>query len=245
MAAEEISEIFTPNGGKGVLRKMERKNKILITVFVLVLVAVGGYFLFQKMEPGFGVRTSERVLAESTDALDSPDSLDPLDSPDVVDRSEPVVSVTDSTNYKSENFRVGKVALGGEAEFFVDAENSEPLAITSIRGETFTEKDKKEVKLVVSWQTNVLAKSEISYSKGVGQQAKKITEEDYGLNHSVIISGLDQASTYVYVIDSSDRFGNTIVSDPHAVYTGSRTVSLFDLIANAIGSVFGWAAPSP
>jgi hypothetical protein len=81
----------------------------------------------------------------------------------------------------------------------------------------------------------------VSYSKGVGQAKKSISEDDYSLNHSVIIPGLDQASTYVYEITSSDRFGNEIVSESHAVYTGSRTVSLFDLIANAVGEVFGWA----
>lgn len=236
MAEGETSEIFTPNGGGGFLRKIGRKNKIFITVFILVFLGAGGYFLLQKMGVGFGPETPETAPTESAEFLDL--------SNDAVDPGESVVPLTDPTNYKSENFRVGEVALGGEAEFFLDADNSESLAITSIRGETFTEKDKKEVKLVVSWQTNVLAKSEISYSKGVGQQAKKVSEEDYSLNHSVIISGLDQASTYVYVISSTDRFGNTVMSDPHAVYTGSRTVSLFDLIANAIGSVFGWAVPS-
>ena len=66
-------------------------------------------------------------------------------------------------------------------------------------------------------------------------------EEDFGLNHSMTISGLDQASTYVYALNSHDRFGNEVTSEQHAVYTGSKTLSLFDLIADAMGDVFGWA----
>ena len=145
------------------------------------------------------------------------------------------------TNYQSENFRVGDIAIGGEAEFLLFEDNPAPLEVSAIRGESFTEKNKQEVKLVVSWRTNKLAKSSVSYSKGIGQAKKSIDEEDYSLNHSVIIPGLDQASTYIYEIVVGDRFGNEITSESHAVYTGSRTVSLFDLIANAVGEVFGWA----
>ena len=100
------------------------------------------------------------------------------------------------------------------------------------------------MKLVLSWKTNKLAKSEVAYSKGVGQAKKVVNEDDYSLNHSLIIPGLDQASIYVYTIVAQDRFGNEITSDSHAVYTGSRTVSLFDLIADAVGEVFGWAVSS-
>ena len=93
----------------------------------------------------------------------------------------------------------------------------------------------------MTWQTNKLSQAEIEYAKGSGQTPKVAREEGFGISHSIIIPGLDQASTYVYVIKSEDRFGNAVSSEQHAVYTGSKTVSLFDLIADAVGEVFGWA----
>ncbi|NTW30978.1 MAG: hypothetical protein HGA33_06880, partial [Candidatus Moranbacteria bacterium] len=81
----------------------------------------------------------------------------------------------------------------------------------------------------------------ISYGKGVGQAEAVIEETEYGTNHSVIIPDVTPASTYVYVISVMDKWGGSAQSDPYAVYTGAKTVSLFELIAGAVGEVFGWA----
>lgn len=147
----------------------------------------------------------------------------------------------DDANYVSENFKAGEIVIGGELQFLVDESEVGALTVENIRGEAFTEKNKQEVKLVVTWTTNKLAQASVRYSKGIGQTERAVDEGDYSYNHSVIISGLDPASTYLYTIDASDRFGNRVKSEPHAVFTGARTVSLFDLIAGAIGEVFGWA----
>ncbi len=120
-------------------------------------------------------------------------------------------------------------------------EGIEPLTLEGIRGEAFTEKNKQEVKLVISWKTNKLSQAEIAYAKGIGQTPTIVTEDDYSYNHSMIITGLDPASTYLYTVKALDRFGNVATSEPYAVFTGARSVSLFDLIAGAIGDVFGWA----
>lgn len=201
----------------------------------LILLAFVAYFVLQRM------------------LYPVPESGTPsLSAPAVPEKSEPSNRETDTgaiplfgdANYQSENFRVGDIAIGGEAEFLLAEDTPEPLEISAIRGETFIEKNKPEVKLVLNWTTNKLARSEVAYSTGAGQAKKTASEEDYSLNHSLIIPGLEQASTYVYAITAQDRFGNVIVSNAYAVYTGSRTVSLFDLIAGAIGDVFGWAVSS-
>lgn len=161
--------------------------------------------------------------------------------PALAPETETLSLLDDNANYESENFKAGEIVIGGELQFLVDEDEVGALTVENIRGEAFTEKNKQEVKLVVTWTTNKLALASVRYSKGIGQTERAVDEEDYSYNHSVIISGLDPASTYLYTIDASDRYGNRVKSEPHAVFTGARTVSLFDLIAGAIGEVFGWA----
>lgn len=149
-----------------------------------------------------------------------------------------------TANFESEHFRVGDIAIGGEAEFLLTEDTPDPLTISDIRGEAFTEKNKPEVKLIITWKTNKLAKSDIFYSKGIRQSPKVVSETGYTTNHNLILPGLDQSTTYLYTIVSRDRFGNEVISDQHAIYTGTKTVSLFDLISGAVTDVFGWAVPT-
>lgn len=234
MAEGEESGIFVSQKPTSFFGKILEKKFLLIFIFGLILLGVGGYIFFRQKNNN--TQTTETPSSTQNETQGSLLSL----SDNALSEND-TEAVATNAEYQSENFRVGDIAIGGEAQFLMNEDTPEPLAITSIRGEAFTEKNKQEVKLVVSWRTNKLAKSTVAYSKGVGQTQKTIEEEDYSLNHSAIIPGLDQASTYVYEIRSSDRFGGTSTSESHAVYTGSRTVSLFDLIANAVSEVFGWA----
>jgi hypothetical protein len=241
MQEEEKSDIFSLEKEQGIFGKISRKNKWIVLISALVLLAVGGYF-FSQWSMSIG---SQKDGAPSRAADPSQSQPKKYTAPQTEDKSITTsVPLFGSANYQSENFRVGDIAIGGEAEFLLTEDTPEPLEISAIRGEAFVEKNKQEVKLVLSWKTNKLAKSQVVYSKGVGQAQKNADEEDYSLNHSLIIPGLDQASTYIYMITSQDRFGNSISSDSYAVYTGSRTVSLFDLIASAVGDIFGWAISS-
>lgn len=173
----------------------------------------------------------------STPVAETPVATPPALAPDTGTLALP----DDNANYESENFKAGEIVIGGELQFLVDEDEVGALMVENIRGEAFTEKNKQEVKLVVTWTTNKLSQAAVKYSKGIGQTERGVDETDYSYNHSVIISGLDPASTYLYTIDATDRYGNRVKSEPHAVFTGARTVSLFDLIAGAIGEVFGWA----
>lgn len=238
MAEGEKIDGFVSEKGQGIFGKMGRRGKTALVFFVLALLGLGGYFFIQRMISRGGQETelSSQTAAPQPGKTPSPQTA-----------SAPTLEPTPlfgDANYQSENFRVGDIAIGGEAEFLLTEDTPDPIVISSVRGEAFTEKNKPEVKLVLSWKTNKLAKSQIAYSKGVGQPEKMVDEEEYSLNHSLIIPGLEQASTYVYTIVSQDRFGNVATSDPHAVYTGARTVSLFNLIAGAIGDIFGWAVSS-
>ncbi len=234
MADGGISNVFTPENERGIVAAMRRHKGLLAAFFLFITLISAGLILFFRMRT-----PKEQPLVPVSETV-SEWTENPLVKNDIVQQLD-VVPLFGSANYVSENFRVGDVAIGGEAEFLLTEDSPEPIAIDSIRGESFTEKNKQEVKLVLSWRTNKLAKSEVEYSKGIGQTKKTAAEDEYGLNHSMVIGGLDQASTYVYSVSATDRFGNKITSESHAVYTGSKTVSLFDLIAGAIGEVFGWA----
>ncbi len=209
----------------------------IIFVFLIMLLIVGGVFFVLKRLGYLGNGAGPTVAAPLEVTLGNPSVNAPQTIADTTSTPTPVSNAP----YRSENFRVGDIALGGEAALMVPESDPSPLAIDSVRGEAFPDKTKNNSKLVITWETSKSAKSEISYGKGVGQAEAVITEDAFGLSHSVVIPDLAQASTYVYVISSKDQFGNSVSSDPYAVYTGARDVSLFELIAGAVGDVFGWA----
>ena len=211
--------------------KKNKKKLIWVLIFFFLLLVGGGAFWF------FWSRGENRPLESQPNEISRERRTTILPQEDLPVTEESLVDA----RYQSENFRAESIVIGGEAELFVPEDDLSPLEITDIRGESFTEKNKQEVRLTVTWQTNKLSQAEIEYSKGAGQTSKIAQEESFGLSHSITIPGLDQASTYVYIIKSEDRFGNVVSSEQHAVYTGSKTVSLFDLIADAVGEVFGWA----
>lgn len=228
LASDVASEIIPTPSSKWRHKAVRRG---LIALSLIALIAGSVYWWFRdvgEVSPDPETRTPAATTEPSTLPALAPDT-DTLVLPD------------DNANYESENFKAGEIVIGGELQFLVDEDEVGALTVENIRGEAFTEKNKQEVKLVVTWTTNKLSQAAVRYSKGIGQTERAVDETDYSYNHSVIISGLDPASTYLYTIDAIDRYGNRVKSEPHAVFTGARTVSLFDLIAGAIGEVFGWA----
>lgn len=232
--AEPIAPPDIQAGGVGEEKKESNKKKWIILFLVLLLVGGLGWYgytrFFQKAP----------VVEETIPTAPEPPKQDLKPAAPQSSAIKDKEALFGTAQYSSETFKVGDIAVGGEAELILLEDSPEPLSISGVRGESFTEKNNQGVKLVLTWSTNKLAKSIIQYSKA-GQEKQEIGESDYSFSHSLIIPGLEQASTYIYVINSEDRFGNKISSDSYAVSTGSKTVSLFDLIAGAIGDTFGWA----
>ena len=241
MAEAEQSGYFTPSTTPDPLAEQRNKKKskgklifVLILFLVLAGLAGGGYVLYRN----FTARDNAPETKPTAPALSTGSENEITTGAGSDDIEE---SPFGNARFTSENFRVGDIAIAGEAEFLLTEDTIEPLAISGIRGDAFAEKNSQDVSLIVSWRTNKLAKSEIGYSKGVGQTERTVREANYGLTHSLIIPDLEPGTTYVYALRASDRFGTTVASDSHAVYTGSREASLFDLIADAVGDIFGWA----
>jgi hypothetical protein len=148
----------------------------------------------------------------------------------------------------SENYKASQVSVGGTIAV-ADTEENSPLEISNIKSESFIN-DKAgstqgastaSVDLVISWTTNKLAISEIDYSKNNGQDPKAIKEDSFGFYHSVILTGIDQQTSYVYQIKGHDHWGNVVSSDFFGIFTASKPVSVFDLISKQINDIFGWA----
>jgi len=140
----------------------------------------------------------------------------------------------------SANFKINSINVGGNT-LVLSNESNQSLQIENIKSDSFADNKKNETSLVVAWQTNKMALSELDYSKSGGQNPNSLSEDSYGFNHSAVIAGLEPGASYVFQIKSKDRWANEISSDFFGVYTASKPVSVFDLISNAVGEVFGWA----
>lgn len=184
------------------------------------------------------------LVAEFSDSASTQRALpQALSDPPKLPKGE-VLGEQDATSpgtLKSENFRLESVSVGGDTVLSEDNSDLGKLEVSFVRGEAFLEKNKKTVKALITWKTSKAAQSTLTYGKNNGGFTKSLSEDGYGLDHSMIISDLEQASTYVYSITVRDRAGNEVITDSYAVYTGTKSASLFDLISGAVQDVFGWA----
>lgn len=141
---------------------------------------------------------------------------------------------------ESENYMINSMSIGGNVMMIPDDEN-QVLQISNIKSEAFLNDKKGEVKLVITWQTNKLAISEVEYSKRDGKDLKIAKEESYGFNHSAIIAGLEPGTSYIYRISCKDRLGNEEKSGHFGMYAPPRIVSIFSLMTTEMEKIFGWA----
>ncbi|MFA6306727.1 MAG: hypothetical protein WCV70_04095 [Patescibacteria group bacterium] len=148
-----------------------------------------------------------------------------------------------TTTFASENFSAGQVSLGGEMIFLPDENFSTPLAVLEVKSESVTDLNGEVNKFFIAWRTNRLADFEILYFRAGEDEsrARKIKSNDFSLSQSVVLSGLDKATVYNFIIKAHDRFGNEAVSNRFAAYSGSKPISIFELIINTLEDSFQWA----
>jgi hypothetical protein len=142
--------------------------------------------------------------------------------------------------FASENYQASEINIGGDV-LIADNEENNPMKIFDLDSESYSTKNNGDFRLLVKWKTNKLAKSEVDYAKQNSQDKTTLTEEGYGYNHMAILSKLEFSNAYIYKIKSTDKWGNVIESDDFGFYTGSKEVSVFEMISEAVGEVFGWA----
>lgn len=148
-----------------------------------------------------------------------------------------------ATIFISENFSANQVNLGGEMIFLSDEDFTTPLVISEVKSESVTDLNGEINKFFVAWRTNRLTKFEILYFRAGEDEsrARRIKSNDFSLSQSVVLSGLDKATVYNFIIKVYDRFGNEAVSNRFAAYSGSKPISIFELIINTLEDSFQWA----
>lgn len=207
-----------------------------LVALVFVLLGVAAYVVLVRQQGR--TPTSPPAPEDSrTPAVDTGGFV-----PDGIQDTAGDTATVDPSLMRSENYRVGDIAVGGDITISsVDSDQYVPLEIVSVRGEALPGKDKNEARMLVSWKTSKPAMSTVRYGKHSGDTAKSLDEDGFSVDHSMIVSGLDQSSTYVYTIRIRDRWGNELESESYAVHTNAKEISLFELISNALAETFGWA----
>jgi hypothetical protein len=140
----------------------------------------------------------------------------------------------------SENFRLREISFGGVLLASANGENL-PLEISDLKTKNFISKDNKEAQALISWRTNKEAVSEITYARIDRQSGKTLQEEYFGFNHGAVLTGLDLDATYVFEVKARDKWDRTVLSQKFSIYSGSKAVSVFDLIIKAVNDTFSWA----
>jgi len=155
--------------------------------------------------------------------------------------SEVTKIIENNKDLSSENFIIKQVSFNSDTILNGNDSANLPIEIYNVKSDVFTDGKSGESEVVITWKSNKSTYAEISYAKNNGQKSSVVKEGGYGFSHSVIISNLDQGAGYIYKITSKDRWGNSQTSDYFGIYSGSRAVSIFELVGKAFNEIFGWA----
>ncbi len=142
---------------------------------------------------------------------------------------------------KSESYFIRDISIGGGNIVLAADDEALPLKVTDVHSDTLMTKDGKKSEVVISWKTNKLAKSTVKYAKDAAGSEKSIKEDGYGFAHAFAVNNLEQSTRYLFTVVAVDRSGNSVTSGQLAVFTGTKPISVIDLISAQMGDIFGWA----
>jgi hypothetical protein len=113
-------------------------------------------------------------------------------------------------------------------------------AITKPGSDNFT------AQLVVSWDTDEPATSQVEYGEGTGGAYSQKTQQDanFTTNHVVIITGLSTSKVYHLRALSKDKAGNEISSIDTVTITPKASSNALDLVITNLSEVFGFLGNS-
>ncbi len=96
--------------------------------------------------------------------------------------------------------------------------------------------------LVVTWNTDKAATSQVEYGEGTGNSYSQKTQQDgnYTFNHLVIISGLTPSKVYHVKALSVDKYGNSGESVDTVTITPNATSNALNLVIGNLQQAFGF-----
>lgn len=151
------------------------------------------------------------------------------------------VVITEDAVPKSENYRLGFISIGGDKQLYLPDTEDKKLDLLSIGYKTVIDENRENTGAIIHWKTNKPSRGEILYRKSSDTEFRSIKEDSFGWEHTIVLEKLGYSSTYVFLISATDKWGNVMKSENYALYSGSNSPSLFDLLASAFGDIFGWA----
>jgi hypothetical protein len=143
--------------------------------------------------------------------------------------------------------KVGNQATS-DSHKLTTATDTRPPQISQLKVEgsnsPLSENDNQQAnsQLVVSWNTDEPAASQVEYGEGSGSTYSQKTQKDNNLtnNHLVIISGLSPSKVYHIRALSTDEANNEAKSIDTVTITPKVADNAFDLVVNNLVSIFGF-----
>jgi len=103
-----------------------------------------------------------------------------------------------------------------------------PPKITNVNAKNITSNS-----ATITWDTDEIAESLVKYHKEGGSFESK-SDPLFVLNHSIELTGLLSGTTYHFVVNSTDRSGNSNESSTYEFTTSGETCSIGDLNSNGV-----------
>ena len=142
----------------------------------------------------------------------------------------------------------GEDAAGNEATYepqkITTSADLRPPAILNANVETTIVGVGEEAKaqIIISWDTDEGATSQIEYGEGTSGEYTLSTQEDTSLttNHSMTIPGLTPSKIYHFRIKSKDKNANIGYSEDIVVITPKATQDALNLVVDKLSKTFGF-----
>ena len=120
-----------------------------------------------------------------------------------------------------------------------------PPAISNIRIDNALLPGRNDrLQSVITWKTNETANSVVFYEEGVGVSEtlsqKSGQENEYTIDHVVIITSFKPSTVYRVQIVSKDESGNITVSPVRSILTPKQSESILDVISKNLQETFGF-----
>ncbi len=132
-----------------------------------------------------------------------------------------------------------------DQESFTTLKDTTPPIVSNVVSESNTvgSGDASKVQIIVSWQTNEPATSQVEYGQGLASDSySEKTDENTELvnDHLMVVSNLDPARTYHFRVVSKDRARNEAKSDSYSVLTSRNRESFLQLVIGNLEDTFSW-----